>query len=283
MTGKLYVCPTPIGNLQDITLRVLETLREADLIAAEDTRTTQKLLNHFEIKTPCTSYHKFNERTRSDFLVTQLLEGKNIALVSDAGTPGVSDPGEIVIQEALEGGIEVVSLPGPSAFLAALVVSGLPTDRFAFEGFLPRNKKKRKEALEALAEDSRTLIFYEAPHRVEETVAALLEVFGDRKAAVVRELTKKFEEIIREPLSEVNIRFKDGYEPRGEYVLVVAGAAVSESDSHQDKWKYLSLDEHIAAVMSEGLSKKEAVRKVAELRCLPRREVYAYVEGILKN
>ncbi len=283
MAGKLYVCPTPIGNLKDITLRVLEVLREADLIAAEDTRTTQKLLNHYEINTPCTSYHKFNERMRSDYLVTRLLEGKNIALVSDAGTPGVSDPGQIVIHEALEAGVEVVSLPGPSAFLAALVVSGLPADRFAFEGFLPRNNKKRREALEAIVADTGTLIFYEAPHRVEETLEDLLAVFGDRKAAVIRELTKKFEEIVRGSLSEINSRLMEGYEPRGEYVLVVEGAAIHEPDWQQNKWKYLSLEEHLVSVMREGLSKKEAVRAVAELRRLPRREVYAYAEEMRKD
>ena len=280
MAGILYVCPTPIGNLKDITLRVLETLKEADMIAAEDTRTTQKLLNHFEIKTPIISYHKHNERTRSDFIVERLLDGKNIALVSDAGTPGISDPGQIVIKGALEAGIEVVSLPGPSACLAALVVSGFCTDRFAFEGFLPRKEKERRQILDALAGDPRTLIFYEAPHRIMETLGDLLEVLGDRKIAIVRELTKKFEEIVRGNLSQINAEFNEGYEPRGEYVLVVEGSTAHEANLQQNKWRYLSLEEHVAFALSEGISKKEAIRAVAELRGLPRREVYAYVEAL---
>lgn len=280
MAGTLFVCATPIGNLGDITLRVLQVLEEADLIAAEDTRTTQKLLNHFNIKTPCTSYHKHNEKARSGFLLNQLLEGKNVALVSDAGTPGISDPGQVVINAAIEAGINVVSLPGPSAAVAALVVSGLPGERFAFEGFLPRNKRQRRDSLEYLESDSRTLIFYEAPHRLEETLADLLEVLGNRKIALVRELTKKFEEIQRGSIAEIQEKLRTGNEPRGEYVLVVEGRGKPELQEQNQRWKYLSLQEHVETLMAEGLSKKEAVRTAAELRDLPRREVYNFMEKL---
>lgn len=278
MQGTLFVCATPIGNLKDITLRVLETLEKADLIAAEDTRTTQVLLNHFHLGTPCTSYHKYNEKSKGGYLINQMLEGKNIALVSDAGTPGISDPGEIVINGALEAGIDVVSVPGPSASVAALAVSGLPSDHFVFEGFLPRNKKQRREALESLIHQPRTLVFYEAPHRLKETLEDLLEVLGDRKIAVIRELTKKFEEILRGNLSEITEKVRQGYEARGEYVLVVEGCPSSQSQGEGDTWKYLSLKEHVEFLISEGLSKKEAVKTVARLRKLPRREVYNFVE-----
>jgi len=280
MPGTLFVCATPIGNLEDITLRALRVLREADVIAAEDTRTTQKLLNHYDIRTSCISYHKHNEKTRSDLLLDQLFEGKNVALVSDAGTPGISDPGQIVIDAAVEAGINVVSVPGPSAVVAALVVSGLPAERFAFEGFLPRNKKQRKDHLSDLASDPRTLVFYEAPHRLEETLEDLLDVLGNRRVSLVRELTKKFEEILRGNLADMVRQLKEGQEARGEYVLVVEGCTASESREKSDGWKYLSLQEHVESIIAEGRSKKEAVKEAAELRKLPRREVYKFVENL---
>lgn len=277
MQGTLLVCATPIGNLGDITLRVLESLKEADLIAAEDTRTTQKLLNHYQIKTPCTSYHKHNEKSRSNFLITELMEGKTVALVSDAGTPGISDPGHVVITAALEAGINVVSLPGPSACIAALVVSGLPADRFAFEGFLPRNAKQRREKLTSIADDTRTLVFYESPHRLPETIRDLLTVLGDRKAAVIRELTKKFEEVLRGNLSEIE-KHIEGSNIRGEYVLVIEGSTKTEPSEQTDEWKYLSVREHVELLIAEGATKKEAIKEAAELRGLARRDVYNYIE-----
>lgn len=280
MSGTLYVCATPIGNLGDVTLRVLEILKEVDLIAAEDTRITQKLLNHFEIKTSCTSYHKYNEKARSDFLVNQLLEGKNIALVSDAGTPGISDPGQVVIEAAIGAGIKLVSVPGPSAFVAALVVSGLPAERFAFEGFLPRNKKQRKEFLSGIASDPRTLIFYEAPHRLEETLEDLLDILENRRIAVIRELTKKFEEIIRGDIRGLIQQLKDGHKARGEYILVLEGCPEPQVREQSEAWKYLSLQEHVERLIAEGQNKKEAVKAVAGLRKLPRREVYNFVEKL---
>lgn len=280
MAGTLYVCATPIGNLGDITLRALEVLNKADMIAAEDTRTTQKLLNHFEIKTPCISYHKHNEKVRSDFLVSQLLQGKKVALVSDAGTPGISDPGQVVIEAAIGAGIEVVSVPGPSAFVAALVVSGLPAERFAFEGFLPVNRKRRKEFLSNLASDTRTLIFYEAPHRLEETLEDMLDILGNRRIAVIRELTKKFEETLRGDIAGLVQQLKQGHEARGEYVLVVEGCPEPQVQEEGETWKYLSLQEHVEAIMAKGKRKKEAVKIVAELRKLPRREVYNFVEKL---
>ena len=280
MPGTLFVCATPIGNLGDITLRALETLKTADLIAAEDTRTTHKLLNHFDIKTPCTSYHKHNEKSKGNFLVGQLLEGKNIALVSDAGTPGISDPGSIVIAGALEAGINVVSVPGPSAVIAALVVSGLSIERFVFEGFLSRNSKQRKAVLITMVNEPRSLIFYEAPHRMEETLKALLETLGDRRMAIVRELTKKFEEVLRGTISEMIEMFKAGHETRGEYVLIVEGCPEAEQEERTDGWKYLSLVDHIKELMAEGQSKKEAVKLAAQLRKLPKRDVYNFVEKL---
>lgn len=277
MPGTLFVCATPIGNMKDITFRVLETLKEADVIAAEDTRTTQKILNHYEIRTPCTSYHRHNEQSKSDHLLSMLLEGKNVALVSDAGTPGISDPGFYVILAAIESGIDVVPVPGPTACIAALVVSGLPADRFVFEGFLPRNKKQRREVLANMQEESRTLIFYEAPHRLKETVEDILVSLGDRRMALVRELTKKFEEVKRGTISGI-LEDIQRQEVRGEFVLVVQGSEKQVTGEASGEWKYLSVREHVEALTGEGIAKKEAVKMVAELRSLPRRDVYNHIE-----
>ena len=279
MAGTLFICATPIGNLQDITLRVLEVLKDVDVIAAEDTRTTAKLLNHYGIKTPCISYHRHNEKARSEFLIARLLEGENVALVSDAGTPGISDPGSIVIAAAIEAGINVVSLPGPTACIAALVASGLPSDRFVFEGFLPRNRKQRRERLEDLASDPRTLVFYEAPHRLQESLEDFLSVLGDRRMVIIRELTKKFEEIVRGNISELTAQTTH-HEARGEYVLVVEGYTGLPIGEDKNDWKYLSVQEHMEKLMDQGYSKKDAVKVVAQMRGLPRREVYSYVEEL---
>jgi len=274
MKGILYICATPIGNMEDITLRAIRVLKEVDLIAAEDTRTTQKILNHYGINTPCTSYYERIEKSKSSKLIQLILEGKNVALVSEAGTPGISDPGYQIIRDAIEAGVKVVVVPGPSACVSGLVVSGLPANRFSFEGFLPRKKKQRREMLESLKNDPRTLVFYEAPHRLENTLVDMLDVFGNRKAALARELTKMFEEVVRGNLKEVldSVREKGA---RGEYVLVVEGAAEA-SGKEAEKWKYLGVAEHVELLINEGYTKNEAVKEVARIRGLPRRDVYKY-------
>ncbi|MDA8235768.1 MAG: 16S rRNA (cytidine(1402)-2'-O)-methyltransferase [Clostridia bacterium] len=270
--GRLYLCATPIGNLEDITLRVLRVLKEVDLIAAEDTRHTRKLLTHFDIHTPLTSYHQHNEAAKSNRLVEDLLAGKQVALVSDAGMPGISDPGYYLIRAALEAGIEVIPLPGPSAALTALVVSGLSTDRFAFEGFLPGKKKERQLRLSRLAEEDRTIIFYEAPHRLTACLSDLAAAWGERQAAVVRELTKIHEEAVRGPLSRVLAHFQEN-PPKGEFVIVVEGAG-EDVQKKQEAWEGVSLEEHLRKVMATGLTKKEAIKEVASQRGLSKREVY---------
>ena len=222
MTGTLYLCATPIGNLEDITLRVLRTLREVDLIAAEDTRNSIRLLNHFQIKTPMTSYHEYNKIEKAWQLVDRLREGKNIALITDAGTPGISDPGEELVRICTEEGITVTSLPGPAACITALTMSGLPTRRFAFEAFLPREKKERAEILSHLKEETRTIVLYEAPHHLKKTLDELCDVLGNRQAAVCRELTKRYEEKTLSTISDLISYYKDN-EPRGEYVLIIHG------------------------------------------------------------
>lgn len=275
--GVLYLCATPIGNLEDITLRALRVLREADLIAAEDTRHTRKLLSHYDIHTPLTSYHQHNRRKKGAQLLEQLAAGKNIALVSDAGLPGVSDPGSELVAEALETGCRVVPVPGPSAGITALVVSGLPTESFVFIGFLPAAKKARREKLNELRYEARTLVLYESPHRLRETLADLLDVFGSRPAAVARELTKRHEEVIRGSLEQVSERFQRD-EPRGEFTLVVGGAAVKRPLEEVEAARLaLSPAAHVALLEAEGWNSKEAIRQAARLRGLSRRDVYRAV------
>lgn len=280
MAGKLYLCATPIGNLEDITFRVLRTLKEVDLIAAEDTRNSIKLLNHFEIKTPMTSYHEFNKIEKAYQLVDRMREGKNIALITDAGTPGISDPGEDIVRICYEEGIEVTSLPGPAACITALTMSGLPTRRFAFEAFLPRDKKERAAVLKQLKNESRTMIVYEAPHHLVKTLEELFEVLGDRKITVCRELTKRYEEKTLTTISECLNYYKEN-EPRGEYVLVIDGKTFKEMEEEERKaWETMSLEEHMAMYEAQGTSHKEAMKLVAKDRGISKRDVYqALLEG----
>ncbi|PRX26449.1 16S rRNA (cytidine1402-2'-O)-methyltransferase [Orenia metallireducens] len=279
--GILYVCGTPIGNLDDITLRALNTLKEVDLIAAEDTRHTRKLLNHYQIEAKLTSYHEHNELEKSKELLERLRGGLDVALVSDAGMPGISDPGYRLISLLREEGIKVVPIPGPTAMTTALVISGLPTDRFAFEGFLPRKKNERRSYLEGLKGEERTLIFYEAPHRLTKTLADILEVLGDRKIALCRELTKKFEETISGKVSELLEEFKED-SPRGEMVLVVEGGVIQQ-DEELEEWRGLSILDHLESLMADGLTKKKAIKEVAKLRSLPKNEVYQIATKIKVN
>ncbi|MDD6183750.1 MAG: 16S rRNA (cytidine(1402)-2'-O)-methyltransferase [Lachnospiraceae bacterium] len=274
MAGKLYLCATPIGNLEDITLRVLRVLEEVDLIAAEDTRNSIKLLNHYEIKTPMTSYHEFNKIEKAYQLVEKLQEGMNIALITDAGTPGISDPGEELVKIAYEAGIEVTSLPGPAACITALTLSGLSTRRFAFEAFLPKDKKERKRILEELQKETRTIILYEAPHHLIKTLEELREALGNRRITLCRELTKKYEEGQRTTIDKVLEYYKDK-EPRGEYVLVLEGKTKEEVEEERKKeWEPLSLEEHMQLYEQKGISHKEAMKLVAKDRGVSKRDIY---------
>ncbi len=274
LPGTLYLCATPIGNLEDITFRVLRTLKEVDVIAAEDTRNSIKLLNHFEIKTPMTSYHEYNKIEKGKELVQQLLSGTNIALITDAGTPGISDPGEELVRMAREAGITVTSLPGACACITALTISGLPTRRFAFEAFLPSDKKECRQILEDLREETRTIILYEAPHRLKKTLVLLKETLGERQITVCRELTKKHEEAVSGWLSEVIAHF-DAEEPRGECVLVLHGKDFSEIEKEeQAKWQEMSIAEHVEYYLSQGMDKKEAMKAAASDRGMSKRDIY---------
>ena len=274
MAGKLYLCATPIGNLEDITYRVLRTLKEVDLIAAEDTRNSIKLLNHFEIKTPMTSYHEYNKIDKAYTLVEKLREGKNIALITDAGTPGISDPGEDLVRICYESGIEVTSLPGPAACITALTMSGLSTRRFAFEAFLPKDKKERLLVLQELAEETRTMIVYEAPHHLVKTLEELYGVLGNRRITVCRELTKRYEAATPTTLENILLYYKDN-EPRGEYVLVIDGKTFETKEKEQQQaWEALSLEEHMAHYEDEGIDRKEAMKLVAKDRGISKRDVY---------
>ncbi len=274
MTGTLYLCATPIGNLEDITLRVLRTLREVDLIAAEDTRNSIRLLNHFQIKTPMTSYHEYNKIEKAWQLVDRLREGKNIALITDAGTPGISDPGEELVRICTEEGITVTSLPGPAACITALTMSGLPTRRFAFEAFLPREKKERAEILSHLKEETRTIVLYEAPHHLKKTLDELCDVLGNRQAAVCRELTKRYEEKTLSTISDLISYYKDN-EPRGEYVLIIHGKTYEELRAEQHKaWDEMPLLDHMALYEAKGMNRKEAMKLVAKDRGISKRDVY---------
>lgn len=275
MTGTLYLCATPIGNLEDITFRVLDTLKTVDVIAAEDTRNSIKLLNRFEIKTPMTSYHEFNKFDKGRQLVEQLLSGKNIALVTDAGMPGISDPGEELVRMAYEAGVPVTVLPGACACVTALTLSGLPTRRFCFEAFLPSGKKEREEVLAELKEESRTIVLYEAPHRLAKTLEELLSVLGERRLTVCRELTKKHEEAFRTTLSAAAMYYAQ-QEAKGECVLVIEGVDKEERKrERQESFETLALEEHMERYLSAGMSKKDAMKAVAADRGVSKREIYA--------
>ena len=275
MAGTLYLCATPIGNLDDITFRVLETLKNVDVIAAEDTRNSIKLLNRFEIKTPMTSYHEFNKYDKGRQLIEQLLEGKNIAVITDAGMPGISDPGEELVKMAYEAGVPVTVLPGACACVTALTLSGLPTRRFCFEAFLPTDKKERKDVLAELVDETRTIVLYEAPHRLVKTLAELRETLGDRRLTICRELTKKHEEAFRTTFSEA-LAFYGETEPKGECVLVIEGADRDElRRAEQESFAELSLEEHMERYLSQGMSKKDAMKAVAADRGVSKREIYA--------
>ena len=274
MSSILYLCATPIGNLEDITLRVIRTLREVDIIAAEDTRNTIKLLNHFNIKTPMTSYHEYNKYDKARYLTRKLLDGSDIALVTDAGTPGISDPGEEIVQEAYRAGIQVTSLPGACACITALTLSGLPTRRFAFEAFLPHDKRERKVILNSLKEETRTIIIYEAPHHLKNTLNELYSVLSDRTITICRELTKLHETVQLHTISSA-IEYYTQNQPKGEYVLVIEGCSIKELEPMQkDKWISMDIPSHMDIYLSKGMPKKEAMKQVASDRGISRREVY---------
>lgn len=274
MAGRLYLCATPIGNLEDITYRVVRILREVDLIAAEDTRNSIKLLNHFDIETPMTSYHEHNKIEKGKRLVEKLKEGKQIALITDAGTPGISDPGEDLVKLCYEEGIEVTSLPGAAACITALTLSGLSTRRFSFEAFLPPDKKERQAILSEIVNETRTLIIYEAPHRLQKTLAELFEHLGNRRITVCRELTKKHETAFVTTLAEA-VSYYEENEPKGECVLVVEGRSREElRQEEMAKWEELSLEEHMEHYEKQGIDRKEAMKRVAKDRGISKRDVY---------
>jgi len=270
--GCLYLCATPIGNLEDITLRALRILREADYIAAEDTRHTLKLLNHYDISKPLISYHEHNRMEKGPEIIGLVKQGHKVALVSDAGMPGISDPGADLVQLAYEAGVSVTIVPGPSAALSALVLSSLPTRRFVFEGFLPRDKKQRQERIKLFKSEQRTLIIYEAPHRLKDLLKDMLDILGQRRIAIVRELTKIYEETRLMSLNEAVEYYKDRT-PKGEFVLVLEGA---KPDSAQKDFSNISIENHLRQYISAGLSKKEAVKQVARDRNIPKSQVYPY-------
>ncbi len=279
MAGILYLCATPIGNLEDMTFRAIRTLKEVDLIAAEDTRNSIRLLNHFAIQTPMTSYHEYNKYDKGRKLIEKLLEGKNIALITDAGTPGISDPGEELVRMCHENGIRVTSVPGAAACITALTMSGLPTRRFAFEAFLPSEKKEREKILTELERETRTIILYEAPHRLVRTLKLLEERLGDeRNVAVCRELTKKHETVYRGTLCDA-VSYYESTEPRGECVLVIDGKSQEEIErEEQKKWEQMSIEDHVAYYISQGADRKEAMKKTAQDRGVSKRDIYNYLE-----
>ena len=274
-TGTLYLCATPIGNLEDITFRVLRTLKEVDLIAAEDTRNSIRLLNHFEIKTPMTSYHEYNKIDKAYQLVAKMRGGKNIALITDAGTPGISDPGEDIVRICYEEGIPVTSLPGAAACITALTMSGLPTRRFAFEAFLPKDKKEHQAVLEELKTETRTIIIYEAPHHLVRTLKELHDTLGgDRRLTICRELTKRHEEKMQTTFAD-SLAYYTANEPRGEYVLIIDGRSRAElRKEEQQNWEALSVEEHMAHYEAQGIDHKEAMKRVAKDRGVSKRDIY---------
>lgn len=279
MSGMLYLCATPIGNLGDMTPRVRQTLESVDLIAAEDTRNSLKLLTHFEIRTAMTSYHEYNKVEKADYLVEQMRQGKDVALITDAGTPAISDPGEVLVAKCQEAGIPVTSLPGPAACITALTLSGLSTRRFCFEGFLPADKKEKEEILSELKEESRTILLYEAPHHLLRTLKELYETLGDRRITLCRELTKKFETVLPTTLKEAVSRY-ESEEPRGEYVLVVEGKSLRQKkEERQASWQDMTIEEHMAFYQADGMDEKAAMKQVAKDRGVPKREIYAVIHG----
>ncbi|ADL06820.1 16S rRNA (cytidine(1402)-2'-O)-methyltransferase [Thermosediminibacter oceani] len=275
--GILYLCPTPIGNLEDITLRVLRVLKEVDYIAAEDTRVTRKLLNHYDIKTPLTSYREHNRAKKGDEIITDLLAGKSVALVSDAGTPGISDPGEDLVKKAVEAGIRVVPLPGPSAVICAVAASGLSTGKFVFEGFLPQKSTERQKRLAELKEEERTIVIYEAPHRLLKALSDIREILGNRRITVAREMTKVHEEFFRGSIEEAIIRYQSA-PPRGEIVLVLEGSSCDKGETGgldlEDEGSRRLLLEKIKTYMSRGMDKKQALKTAAKELGVPKREAY---------
>lgn len=283
MSGTLYLCATPIGNLQDMTPRVIQTLQEVDIIAAEDTRNSIRLLNHFGIHTPMTSYHEYNRVEKAKPLIEQMKSGKNIALITDAGTPAISDPGEVLVQLCHENGVPVTSLPGPAACIVALTLSGLSTGRFCFEGFLPSDKadkaarEKKKQILDELTRETRTIILYEAPHHLIRTLEELYKALGDRRVTLCRELTKKFETVMPTTLQEA-LQYYEKEEPRGEYVLVVEGKSLEAARQEiQAGWEAMTIEEHMAYYEDQGMDSKLAMKQVAKDRGVGKREIYAYL------
>lgn len=277
MAGMLYLCATPIGNLGDMTPRVVETLRQVDVIAAEDTRNSIKLLNHFEINTPMTSYHEYNKVEKAHQLIAKMQEGQDVALITDAGTPAISDPGEVLVAMCHEAGIAVTSLPGPAACITALTLSGLSTRRFCFEGFLPADKKEKALVLEDLKEESRTMILYEAPHHLVKTLEELHQVLGNRRITLCRELTKKFETVLPTTL-EAALEKYENEEPRGEYVLVLEGKSFEQKKEEAIKsWEEMTIEEHMAFYEAQGMDNKSAMKQVAKDRGVGKREIYSYL------
>ncbi len=277
MAGTLYLCATPIGNLGDMTPRVIETLRQVDVIAAEDTRNSIKLLNHFEINTPMTSYHEYNKVEKAHQLIAKMQAGQDIALITDAGTPAISDPGEVLVAMCHEAGIAVTSLPGPAACITALTLSGLSTRRFCFEGFLPTDKKEKALVLAELKEESRTIILYEAPHHLIGTLQELYEVLGNRRMTLCRELTKKFETVLPTTLEEALARYETE-EPRGEYVLVLEGKSFEQKKEEAIKaWETMTIEEHMAHYEEQGMDRKSAMKQVAKDRGVGKRDIYNYL------
>lgn len=279
-TGKLYICGTPIGNLEDITCRAIRVLSEVDLIAAEDTRRTKQLLNYYNINTSLTSYHEHNEKTKSHTLIKETLEGKDLALVSDAGMPGISDPGEILIKRAINEGIEIIPVPGPTAVISALVVSGLPTDKFTFLGFLPRQGQERKAIIQEIQKEDKTLVVYESPYRLLDTLKEFQRILEDRKVAVVRELTKLHEEKYYGTIDEL-LRKLNGQQIKGEIVIVIQGRPAVEVEI--EGWEEISILEHVRLMMEHGLTKKEAIKEISRIREIPKRDVYKEAMAINVN
>ncbi len=283
MSGILYLCATPIGNLSDMTPRVIETLKQVDIIAAEDTRNSIKLLNHFEISTPMTSYHEYNKVEKAKVLIEKMRSGQNIALITDAGTPAISDPGEVLVKMCQEAGITVTSLPGPAALITALTLSGLSTRRFCFEGFLPSDKKEKKLVLDDLKNESRTIILYEAPHHLIATLEELQKTLGNRKITLCRELTKKFETILPTTIDEALVYYEKE-SPRGEYVLVIEGKSFKiQEEELQESFQNISIEDHMKQYEDEGIDRKEAMKMVAKDRGISKRDVYQYLINLYEK